>query len=153
MTGGAKKRCSVCKCIKNLREFSTDKRTMSGKRCYCRLCSRVLHKKYYEKNKERLKGITRQRIYKISNEQYNKILLEQNGVCSICGFPETATISKTDKRIKDLAVDHCHKTGKVRGLLCRRCNKGIGLFQEDIDLLASATSYLENTKLELRSIA
>lgn len=58
---------------------------------------------------------------KLSKEQYNKMLSEQNHVCAICKKPETALKKKRDKPIR-LAIDHCHKTNKIRGLLCLSCN-------------------------------
>ncbi len=73
---------------------------------------------------------------KMTVEMYNKMFEEQNGCCSICG-----TYQSSDKR--NLDVDHCHTTGKVRGLLCHNCNVGIGHFSDDIDLLLSAVSYLK----------
>jgi hypothetical protein len=75
------------------------------------------------------------RVFGISLEDYNKKLLEQNGVCSIC-----KTICKSGK---DLAVDHCHTSGKVRGLLCSNCNTGVGVFQENKELLFEAVRYLQ----------
>ena len=57
----------------------------------------------------------------------------------ICKAPETL-------QNKNLAVDHCHKTGKVRGLLCSKCNKGLGLFKDSKELLTTAIEYLEESK-------
>ena len=71
-------------------------------------------------------------------EMYDKY----EGKCHICrqrGF-------KIDKNQKlDLAVDHCHKTGKVRGMLCHNCNRGLGLFQDSMVNLKSAYKYLEGS--------
>lgn len=77
--------------------------------------------------------------YGISNREYKALLLSQGGVCSICG---NAGVDG-----KRLVVDHCHDTNRVRGLLCRSCNFGIGLFKDDLDILASVTSYLLNSRL------
>lgn len=79
------------------------------------------------------------RQYGISLDEYNKILLEQNNACKICNKPET----KMHKNIvTDLAVDHDHVTGKVRGLLCFNCNLGLGKFQDDPIILEKAIKYL-----------
>lgn len=84
----------------------------------------------------------RQRKYQLKNQygmtQYNyEIMLEQQGgKCAIC---------ETDKptgKWKVFAVDHCHKTGVVRGLLCNECNRGIGLLRDDPELLSKAAQYL-----------
>jgi hypothetical protein len=64
----------------------------------------------------------RQLNYGITPEYYRALLLAQNGVCALCGEPETQTLKGT---LISLSVDHDHKTGKVRGLLCIRCNRGL----------------------------
>ena len=83
--------------------------------------------------------------YGISLDDYLKMLESQNNTCAICSKKETRINPKT-KRIHLLSVDHNHKTGKVRGLLCMKCNPGIGNFQEDVDLLQSAIKYIQKYK-------
>ncbi|KKL57780.1 hypothetical protein LCGC14_2231970, partial [marine sediment metagenome] len=78
--------------------------------------------------------------YGITIEKYTEMLLEQKGVCAICGLPETRV--SNNGNIKVLSVDHCHETGKVRGLLCQRCNSGIGFLNDDIENLKCAILYL-----------
>lgn len=80
------------------------------------------------------------RYYGIDLAKYQKMLLEQNGVCGICKKPETSVVNG---KIKPLAVDHCHNSEKIRGLLCARCNQAIGLMNEDQGILASAIEYLQ----------
>lgn len=79
------------------------------------------------------------RKFGISEEQYNKMLEQQNYSCAICGSKESG-----DKRTSRLSVDHCHTTSHVRGLLCSACNKGIGLMRDSPDILQSAIKYLQN---------
>lgn len=74
----------------------------------------------------------------ITEEQYNAMLESQKFSCAICGSQQSG-----DKRSSRLAVDHCHETGKVRGLLCSACNKAIGLLRESAENLRSAISYLK----------
>jgi len=81
--------------------------------------------------------------YNITLEQYDQIFEEQQGYCAICGKSET---TKMNNVIKRLAVDHNHKTGQIRGLLCQRCNQIIGLAQESIQILDSAKNYLLEDK-------
>jgi hypothetical protein len=69
----------------------------------------------------------------INVNQYQLMLQEQNNVCFICSESET----------RDLAVDHCHTTGRVRGLLCSKCNTAIGLLKDNIALLDKAKEYLQ----------
>lgn len=79
--------------------------------------------------------------YGITPEQYVELLVCQNGRCAICGNEETAKHNRSHK-IQKLAVDHCHITGKVRGLLCQDCNRGISKFHDDTVRLEKAISYL-----------
>lgn len=71
----------------------------------------------------------------VTTEDYNKMFDEQNGKCAICGKHQI-------ELKRPLHIDHCHKTKKVRGLLCSNCNTGIGLLQEDIENLRCAILYL-----------
>jgi len=73
--------------------------------------------------------------YGMTVEQYDKLLEKQNGVCAIC--------KRSPEQM--LAVDHCHETGRVRGLLCRSCNLGIGHLDDDVSKVWAAMEYLVNT--------
>jgi hypothetical protein len=77
----------------------------------------------------------------ISHEQYDAMLVKQGGVCAICRNPEPALDSRTGKP-RGLAVDHTHKDGGVRGLLCSLCNRGLGMFRDDATLLSRAIQYV-----------
>lgn len=98
-------------------------------------------KKYRETNKEYMS--IRQRKYQlrdkygITEEDYDKMFIEQNGKCAIC-----ETSDQTGKWQR-FGVDHCHKTGKVRQLLCNECNRGIGLLKDNAELLRKAADYLD----------
>ncbi len=109
-------------------------------------------RRYGQENKERLKDLRLQKEFGISLEQYNKILLDQNNVCAICGNPET----KRDKKyntLKSLAVDHNHSSGIVRGLLCSGCNLAIGSIKENIESAKNLVVYLEKwNSVHLREI-
>ena len=72
--------------------------------------------------------------------QYEEMAARQNHVCACCGKPETV---KRHGKLLWLAVDHCHTTGAIRALLCGHCNKGIGHFNDDPELLRKAAAYLE----------
>lgn len=74
--------------------------------------------------------------YKISVEEYRKMFEVQQSLCAICMKPETI-------KNKVLSVDHDHKTGKVRGLLCGHCNRALGYLREDLSLLPKIQEYLE----------
>ena len=82
------------------------------------------------------------KLYGVTLDWYKQKFKEQNGVCAICEEPETAVIRG---RTISMAVDHCHNTGSARGLLCTKCNQGLGLFRDKIDTLESAVRYLKGS--------
>lgn len=73
---------------------------------------------------------------KIDSERYAFLFTLQKGCCAICGRHHSAFKRR-------LAVDHCHKTNKVRALLCAACNAGLGAFQDSPELLRKAANYIE----------
>ena len=79
--------------------------------------------------------------YGVSDKQYEGLLTEQHGVCAICHEPEKAE-RKTGSPIR-LSVDHCHATGKVRGLLCQKCNTALGMLDDSTAKAHSLITYLE----------
>lgn len=81
------------------------------------------------------------RDFGITVEEYKAKLLGQNGVCANCKQPETAT---RNGNLRRMAIDHCHVTGKVRGLLCNACNTGVGMLRDDPALLRSMADYIEH---------
>ena len=105
-------------------------------------------KKHYEKCLERDKKYKRQLL--IDESKYEELNQKQNGLCAICNKYETSKSHKNRIRtdidlnltIKRLAIDHNHKSGKVRGLLCSKCNTALGLFQDSIAIIKSAITYL-----------
>lgn len=84
--------------------------------------------------------------YGIGLDAYTELLTAQNGVCAICNRPETQRIRG---KVIRLAVDHCHKTGKVRGLLCSSCNMALGQINEDPAVLIGMLRYLEAHRAEM----
>lgn len=76
-------------------------------------------------------------IYGITIEDYEKMLFLQGGGCAICG-----SSTPNSKRAKRFSIDHCHKTGAVRGLLCMQCNMAVGLLGDDPELCNKAAEYL-----------
>jgi len=91
-----------------------------------------------EKGKQTMFAWRLKSVFGITVDFYNQLLKNQNNSCAIC------------KRIEPTGygwhVDHCHSTNKVRGLLCSKCNQGIGLLEENTDTLKKAIEYLENSK-------
>jgi len=77
--------------------------------------------------------------YGISEDEYNEKQRTQNGRCAICNRPQSEFTER-------FSVDHSHSTGQIRGLLCHRCNLGIGLFMDDDTLILKAYNYLKSWK-------
>jgi hypothetical protein len=96
-----------------------------------------VRRKSYLKNKERATQYSteynRTRRTGITPQQYLNKLNEQNGVCAICSKECT----------RALAIDHNHTTGQLRGLLCNKCNRGIGYLNDDVNLVQKAMEYLK----------
>lgn len=130
------KTCTQCHTPKPLEDFYPVKRT-GGHTSACKACTCVGAKKWREANPELFRKAIRKnqllRKYGIGLEEYEAMRAAQGGACLLCG----------GKPESNLHVDHDHGTGAVRGLLCRPCNTGLGMFQEDAALLRRAASYLE----------
>ncbi|XVV08933.1 endonuclease VII domain-containing protein [Actinoplanes sp. CA-131856] len=125
--------CPDCETIKPLAEFARTKASKNGYHTYCRLC----HNARGRETKERLYGGNREyhlrHRYGITDADAKEMLAEQGGVCAICGTPDPQH------------VDHDHRTGWVRGILCFNCNGGLGQFRDNPVFLAEAITYLKGT--------
>ena len=95
-------------------------------------------------NKEKMRLRHLEKKYGMSEQDYKNMLLQQGGVCKLCGGLETR-VDKITGVVIQLAIDHCHETNKVRGLLCGKCNRALGGFQDRVDLLQKAIEYLKET--------
>jgi hypothetical protein len=87
----------------------------------------------------------RLRNYGMSQEEYDRRVAEQNNSCALCGRSEIRIHYRTQK-VQSLSVDHNHTTGENRSLLCGDCNRGLGLFRDDPELLIRAAVYLNRHK-------
>lgn len=118
---------------------TTPKLKLQKQQYYIRHREQIKQKQrnYYASNKERIKPRhvwhSVKNKYGLSQDQYNELLIEQNGRCAIC---------KRLPTIKRLSVDHDHITHKIRGLLCDSCNRGIGLLQDSRLICFTASEYL-----------
>lgn len=115
------KRCAKCLEYKDLSDYCKNRTTSDGLSIYCSPCRSQAKSK---------------RFRLISKDEHDKMFADQGGCCAICFDPPNEHC---------LGVDHNHVTGKVRGLLCRTCNAGLGMFKDNRDLLESAIAYLEQT--------
>jgi hypothetical protein len=142
---GFKLVCSTCKEEKDVSAFHKAGNKKRGYQFSCIACRKkvkekqqasmspedwlLLNRKYWLKSQ-----------YGISLNDYNTMLKQQNHSCAICKTDETDVFKQV------LYVDHCHTTGKIRGLLCMQCNAGLGKFKDSLDMLEAAKDYLRKAK-------
>lgn len=110
---------------------------------WCSICREERRKLPYGYDPQRVIKRRLLTAYGITELDYAEMLDAQDGLCAICGKPESRIVHGTLRR---LSVDHDHTTGKVRGLLCHDCNCGLGRFKEDTESLRKAIEYLEKHK-------
>ena len=124
------KLCPKCGVEKSLDKFGKSSKSNDGLQGYCQCC--MSDSSWRSTIKKR---------YGITPEKYDAMYAAQEGRCQICQKHQT-------EFTKRLAVDHCHTTGKVRGLLCSNCNTALGKFNDDIELFSRAISYLRSQDQE-----
>ena len=137
------KTCNGCKNELPLERFS---RRLNGYQHLCKPCQSVYQKNYVRRNDPKARALANRkwRLMKefgITVEQYDAMLAEQNGVCAVCKQPESLIHHLTQKP-SPLSIDHCHSSGKVRQLLCNRCNTTLGKVADNPDLLEKLAAYL-----------
>ena len=164
------KRCKHCGELKPLEDFYGDAAARDGRRPECKACSAARRKRWYAENREleigrvkawqqanaeRLNAYRREhnarperkralrdgyyrRTYGLSADDVDAMLAAQGGVCAIC-------LRRPDREAS-LHVDHCHSTGRIRGVLCLNCNQGIGKLGEDPETFRRAAEYLSGSR-------
>lgn len=168
--GTVTKECRTCKTQRPIDAYGPDRRLFDGLSRECRDCRNIRlrewsrakvdqdpafrekRSQYWQKfRQERGDEWARKRNrehklqmhYGITVEQYDEMLARQGGRCAICR--RTSAEAADVRKEYGLAVDHCHDTGRVRGLLCSSCNFGLGNFQDSADLLHEAVEYLKRS--------
>lgn len=135
-----RKSCSVCKKIKNVSEFYKRSDRPNSTRPSCKKCS------YDNPRSVETRRLYKLKIrYQVDEHEYETMLAAQGGVCAICGQVEGG-MANNGKRKRRLSVDHDHGNGKVRGLLCGKCNILLGKVGESVVLLQSMVGYLQKHK-------
>jgi hypothetical protein len=131
--------CYACKIEKPVSNFY--KSNVNYYQKECKDCCRIRKNKWHQSESGKLSSANTKlkRRFGITLEQFNEMYISQNGKCLICDATESALGHR-------LAVDHCHITGKIRGLLCKSCNVGIGHLNDSIETLKRAIKYLEKFK-------
>ena len=134
------KKCKRCQLEKPLDAFSLHSGFKDGRNSVCKECKNKVAKQTYQRDPARILEKQRRRRrretlrrYGITETEYTVLFESQDGVCAICGKAQF---------YRPLAVDHDHKTGVIRGLLCDRCNWVIGLLKDDPTILERGATYL-----------
>lgn len=134
------KTCTKCNQTFDLINFSNAKRYKDGKLSWCKKCVISSVKQWKLSNKEKQATYDRNwkllNKYNISQDDFTKMLETQDGKCRICNTSPSGHHNK-------LHVDHCHKTGKVRGLLCYNCNTLLGASRDSVSILENSIKYLK----------
>lgn len=132
------KTCSKCHKDKELECFTRHKALRDGHLNWCKSCKAAYEKERRAKRPDESRGSKLLHRYGITIDQYDDLIKFQDGRCALC----PATIYSPNKPVR-LAVDHDNLTGAIRGLLCNKCNRGIGLLDHDIARLELAINYLK----------
>jgi hypothetical protein len=134
------KSCPICGELKERSEFYKWKSRQDGLTAYCKICFNARNKKWMKENPDKLQTLeekraySRNKKYNLSEDEFFEMLVNQNNQCAIC-----------QKEIGwEAAVDHCHTTNVVRGLLCRSCNLGLGGFKDNVETIRRAIEYVKN---------
>lgn len=158
------KKCTKCNELRQETDYYIANKTKGTRKIICKYCCQLKikqdrianpeswkkiearrKKKWAEKYRDRCRDSRLKYEYGIDSVTYDEMLKHQDNVCAICLQPETK-LHKVTGSLKRLAVDHCHVTGKVRGLLCFDCNSSLGKFKDSIDNLQRAIEYLNKNK-------
>jgi len=156
------KKCTKCNLLKEKSLFGKKSDCKDGLNPSCKKCANSRSVNWYKANPEKerekkrrwridnpIKVVEQNRRdnlkrYGISITEWENLFELQGGLCAICNKSESVSLKGQSKR---LAVDHCHLTGKIRGLLCDNCNKALGLLEDKFELLDRASKYLQLHKL------
>lgn len=145
MTDRTFKTCCSCKTERLASQFHKSRSTSDGLDPRCKSC-RKTDTARRPREPQRVRANSLQRLYGISPAEYDALFAAQAGLCAICRKPESMERLGV---LRGLCVDHDHKTGKVRGLLCARCNVAIGHLTDDPAVIHAAARYLLGIESEL----
>lgn len=132
--------CPGCKATVDVSLFAFSNKERGILSSYCKTHDATRRRKHYITNTD--KAIDRQYKYNygIDGDVYIELFLKQQGKCAVCGRAEDRMHYS---KVMRLAVDHCHKTGKIRGLLCRECNLALGHLEDNAERIRALLKYVE----------
>lgn len=140
------KTCRRCGEEKPGSDFHRRAAAKDGLHSYCRPCNKDSVRDYRNNlDPRQIRNYHFRTRYGITVDEYEAMLAEQGNVCAVCG-ESNEQLDKRNGRHRSLHVDHDHKTGNVRGLLCANCNTAIGLSQDSPERLRQMADYLERSK-------
>lgn len=141
--------CSSCKSKLPYFKFSKKSNSKRGYSYKCKSCHNsyvreIWYKKNSDKHKKSVRDWSLRNRFKVLSYKYGEsdefirdLFLKSNNSCNVCYTKD------------DLCVDHCHTSGKIRGVLCRSCNVSLGLLKEDVGVIKSLADYLESNNCEI----
>ena len=139
-----RKRCPTCKEYKVLADYYPAPGRAYGVSSHCKECLTKKKRGNYSFEKGRAEHLLY--VYRITPQAYERLYQQQAGVCAACGQPERRRAGRT-KRTENVSpslhIDHGHKTGAVRGLLCSGCNTALGSLGEDPERIKALLKYVE----------
>ncbi len=133
----ANQTCTSCKCTKPVDAFYKRNNRPSGRQTHseCKDCLKARASKRYHSDPERVLDMQQCRLYGITMDELAAMRKEANGICQACERPG-------EGNYKRLVIDHDHKTGKVRGLICQKCNTVLGLVNDNINTLENLAQFI-----------
>lgn len=144
------KQCSKCKIDKPLGDFYKDSHNNDKLTGQCKNCRKEHRKQFYYNSpiyRKNVRTSSLRKKFNITHEEFLEISESQNNLCAICGQPPKKSKNRIFGDFAFLDVDHDHKTGKIRKLLCNSCNKGLGCFRDNVEVLTKAREYLIEHKI------
>lgn len=139
------KNCRKCGVSSEEADFQKNSIFKDGVDTICKRCKSLYEKERYKKNRTAILNKQKKwfrkkdlkKKYGMTEEDYIKKFKKQKGRCAICGLVVAGNLN----------IDHDHSSGLVRGLLCTRCNLGLGMFKDDINILKKSIKYIKNWKI------
>jgi hypothetical protein len=116
--------------------YQANKGKINARERYRYATNAEFHERRLEQSRRSRRRLRLKNHFGISLEEYDALLAKQNGACAIC----------KKKSARSLCVDHCHATGLIRGLLCNKCNRGMGFFEDDAARIRAAIAYLKASR-------
>jgi hypothetical protein len=143
-----KKKCTKCTEWFPFTDFASDRKSKDGLAWHCKTCKSKKDQERFRLNPEQKRDANYRANYGITAKQYDRMFIEQGGVCASCGLPETRGPQGRNAKhrageIANLSVDHDHETGDVRSLLCGDCNIAFGVMREDPERIQKLKKYAD----------